>query len=373
MATPIEQVRLLGQSVWYDDISRGTIGSGRLQGLIDLGVSGLTSNPTIFEKAIAGSDDYDDALRSLAEEGRDTSEIYETLAMEDIRAAADLLRPVYERSGGADGYASMEVNPHLAHDTDGTVAEARRLFAALDRPNVLVKVPATPEGVPAVRRLIGEGINVNVTLIFSLAAYRGVRGAYLDGLQTLAGARGPVDRVASVASFFVSRVDTAVDSLLDERIQRGEEALGWLRGKAAIANAKKAYSEFRSAFDGEAFAGLRAKGARVQRPLWASTSVKNPAYSDVLYVDSLIGRDTVNTMPEATLMAFADHGTASESLERDADQAEATLGALEAAGVSMDRVTEKLLADGVKSFSDSFDSLMANVEAKRERLLAPSL
>ena len=369
MMNPVQQVRRLGQSIWYDNIRRGLIKSGELQRLIDLGVSGLTSNPTIFEKAIAGSSDYDDALLELAREGKGAEEVYEHLAMEDIRAVADALRPVYDQTAGSDGYASLEVSPHLAHDTGGTVAEARRLFGALGRANVMIKVPATPEGMPAIRSLIGEGVNVNATLIFSREAYRQVREAYLTGLEDLAAVGGDAGRMASVASFFVSRVDTAVDKLLGEGIAQGREELKGLLGSAAVANAKLAYRDFRDAFGGERFAPLREKGARVQRPLWGSTSTKNPAYSDVLYVESLIGRDTVNTMPEAALTAFLEHGAAAETLEQDVDGAEGIFQAMADAGISMERVTDKLLADGVKAFADSYDQLLANIEEKRRRLL----
>ena len=370
MTDAIQGLQDLGQSVWYDNISRGTIVSGELQRLIALGVSGLTSNPTIFDKAISGSSDYDDALRELAGQGKTTSEIYEALAIEDIRAAADLLRPVYDLTDGADGYASLEVNPHLAHDTESTIAEAKRLFGSLDRPNVMVKVPATPEGIPAVHRLIGEGLNVNVTLTFSLTAYRDVRQAYMAGLEDLDWAGGDVSHIASVASFFVSRVDTAVDALLDERVRAGDEDMEDLLGKAAIANAKLAYRDFNEDFGGDRFAVLRSKGARVQRPLWASTSTKNPNYRDVLYPEALIGPDTVDTMPDATIEAFQDHGRPEITLDRGVAEAETVFESLEAAGISMEQVTAKLLADGVKSFADSFDSLVNNIEEQRGRLLA---
>ena len=370
MTNPIQQLNQLGQSVWYDNIRRAFIKSGELARLIQLGVSGLTSNPTIFEKAIAGSTDYDDALAELAEAGKSLNEIYESLVIEDIRSVADLLSPIYDRTAGADGYASLEVSPHLAHDTEATVAEARRLFAALDRPNVMVKVPGTPEGIPAVRQLIGEGININTTLIFSLDAYRGVREAYVDGLEDMVARSGDVAKVAAVASFFVSRVDTAVDAMLEERISDGRQELKDLLGKAAIANARVAYKDFKDTFGGERFSRLREKGARVQRPLWASTSVKNPAYSDVMYVESLIGADTVNTMPEVTLTAFLKQGRAVEALEQDIEGAEQTLASLEEAGISMEEITSGLLADGVKAFADSFDQLVANIGEKRAELLA---
>ena len=368
----LEEVQRLGQSIWYDNISRDLLASGEIERLIETGITGLTSNPTIFEKAIAGSSAYDDALTSLALEGLDTKDCYERLAMEDIRAAADLLRPAYDRAGGGDGYACLEVSPSLAHNTEATIAEAERLFASLGRPNILIKVPATPEGVPAVRSLIGLGINVNVTLIFSLEAHRQVMEAYISGLEDLSRAGGDVSGVASVASFFVSRVDTAVDSLLAERARQGAAGVDALAGKAAIANAKMAYQSFKTAFGGDRFAALRDRGARVQRPLWASTGTKNPAYSDVLYIDNLIGRDTVNTMPPATLAAFMDHGRVSLTLEEGVTECEQALKALDSAGISMEEVTDKLLADGVKAFADSFDQLLANVEEKKALLLARS-
>ena len=370
MTNSVQQVQSLGQSIWYDNIRRGLIKSGELQRLIDLGVTGLTSNPTIFEKAIAGSTDYDDGLLKLALGGKDPQAVFEALAIEDIRAVADLLRPIHDRTGGADGYASLEVSPRLARDTQRTVAEARRLFAALDRPNVMIKVPATPEGIPVIRVLIGEGINVNVTLIFSLDTYDRVRQAYIGGLEDLAKGGGDVSRIASVASFFVSRVDTAVDSLLEGSVGNGRHELDQLFGKAAVANAKLAYRAFQRTFGGELFSSLRNEGARVQRPLWASIGTKNPAYSDVLYVEELIGADTVNTMPEATLMAFLDHGNAVETITRDVHDAERVIRALGEAGVSIDQVTDKLLADGVRAFADSYEKLLANIEEKSAALRA---
>ena len=297
MAKQLRDTQDQGQSIWYDNVSRGLLTSGEMAELVESGITGLTSNPTIFEKAISGSNDYDEALLALALAGSTATEAFESMAMEDIRAVADLLRPVYDATDGADGFASLEVSPTLAHDTEGTVAEAHRLFAALDRPNVMVKVPGTPEGVPAVERLIGEGVNINVTLLFHRDAYTKVREAYTAGLERFAANGGDLRRVASVASFFVSRVDAAVDGLLEPRVKAGEEELADLLGKAAIANAALAYRDFQETAAAERFAALRAKGARVQRPLWASTGTKNPAYSDVLYIESLIASDTVNTMP----------------------------------------------------------------------------
>jgi len=354
----------LGQSIWFDYIRRSFITSGELQALIDQGVRGVTSNPTIFEKAIAGSTDYDTDLRRLVGDGKSVEEIYEALALDDIAQAADLMRPVYDQTDGADGYVSLEVSPTLANDTGGTVADARRLFAALGRPNVMIKVPATPAGIPAIETLIGEGINVNVTLIFSLDHYQAVAEAYIAGLEKLVAAGGDPARVASVASFFVSRVDTAVDRALDE-IGEGD-----FQGKVAIANAKVAYAHFREAFGGPRWEKLATQGARVQRPLWASTGTKNPHYPDTLYVDSLIGPHTVNTVPPATLRAFLDHGAVAATLETGVEEARSDLARLAELGVDLEAITQKLQDDGVASFAKSFESLMASIAEKRDRLLA---
>ena len=364
----LQALRQLGQSVWYDNMYRSLIGSGELQRLIDSGVTGLTSNPTIFEKAVSSGDDYDDSLIAYAKAGLTPEEAFEAIAIEDIQAAAGLLRPVYEETGGADGFASLEVNPHLAHDTEGTIAAAERLFSALGRPNAMIKVPATPEGIPAIRHLIGQGININVTLIFSLEMYTQVRDAYVAGLEDRVRVGGDPSAVSSVASFFVSRVDTAVDGLLEN----GGGSVRHLLGKAAVANARVAYQDFKETFATSRFQALSERGARVQRPLWASTSTKNPEYSDVMYVETLIGPDTVNTMPDATLAAFLEHGTARHSIEDDVHEARETLMSLESAGISMDEVTTQLMHDGVKAFADSFDQLIENISAKRERLLATS-
>ncbi|MEE8472661.1 MAG: bifunctional transaldolase/phosoglucose isomerase [Dehalococcoidia bacterium] len=370
MTNPIQETHRLGQAMWIDYIRRGLLKSGEFQRFLDQGISGVTSNPTIFEKAIVGSSDYDEALQ--ARTGVSAGEAYEALAIEDIRTAADLLRPIYDRSGGEHGYASLEVNPQLAYDTEGTIEEGRRLFAALGRPNVMIKVPATPQGIPVIRRLIGEGINVNVTLIFSLAVYREVREAYIAGLEDLAGLGKNTSGAppASVASFFLSRVDTAVDALLEENRHGGGDAYEnkALAGRAAVSSARLAYRDFREDFSRERFAALRAKGARVQRPLWASTGTKNPAYSDLLYVESLIGPDTVNTLPMATINAFLEHGRAGANLEKDLPEAEKTMASLAAAGISLEQVTARLLDEGVKSFTDSFEKLLAGIEEKRAAL-----
>ena len=370
MVTPIQSLRDMGQSVWYDDISRAMIQSGGLRELIDAGVTGLTSNPTIFHKAITESSDYDDELMSLAEAGKSTNEIFETMAIADIRDAADLLRPVFDATGGADGFASFEVSPRLAHDTEGTTQEARRLFFDIDRPNIMIKVPATPEGIPAIETLIGEGINVNVTLIFSLEAHRQVVDAYISGLERLEERGGDLSKVSSVASFFVSRVDTAVDNLLDGLIADGRNDLKPLLGRAAVANAHLAYRTFAREFGTPRFAYLRRKGARVQRPLWASTSVKNSAYDDLLYVTSLMARDTVNTMPRATIDTLMERGIdASHVIDGAAGEtAERVQAGLRNAGIDMDDVTSVLLADGVKAFADSYDMLMRDIKAASSKL-----
>ena len=367
MRPAIEKLREIGQSVWYDNVSRGMIESGELQSLIDIGVTGLTSNPTIFHKAIAESSDYDASLTALVRAGKSPAEVFEAIGIADIQSAADLLRPIFDDTHGSDGYASFEVNPHLAHDTEGTVEEARRLFAALDRPNVMIKVPATPEGIPAIQALIGDGVNVNVTLTFSLHAYRQVRDAYIAGVEDLDRSGMDVGRVASVASFFVSRVDTAIDNLLDEfRADPG------LQGRAAISNAKLAYRDFKADFESERFRALADKGAQVQRPLWASTSTKNPAYSDLLYVESLVGPNTVNTMPRATIDAVLDHASVSETIEEEVSGAEEFLRSLADVGIDMDGVTDRLLSDGVKAFSDSYDALIEDIHAKSNRLSIPT-
>jgi len=367
----VQEAQRLGQAIWLDYIRRGLLKSGEFQRLIEQGISGVTSNPTIFEKAIVGSNDYDEAILTLAKANKGIGEIYKTLVVEDIRAAADLLRPIYDQTSGLHGYASLEVSPILAHDTDGTIKEAKRLFASLGRSNVMIKVPATPEGIPATRSLISEGININVTLIFSLDVYRQVMEAYIAGIEDLVKNGGNISKVASVASFFLSRIDTVVDVMLEERIWHGQGQLRGLLGKAAIANAKLAYNAFRNTFDSERFAALRAKGARVQRPLWASTGTKNPAYSDVMYVEPLIGSDTINTMPPVTMNAFLDHGRAVTTLGMDSSEAERALADLAQTGISIESVTAELLADGVKAFAESFEKLIAGIEEKKARLLVP--
>ncbi len=366
----------LGQSVWYDNIRRGLITSGELKRLIDEdAVVGVTSNPTIFEKAIAGSSDYDEALRTLVSQGvREPRQIFDALSVEDIRNGADVLRSTYERTNRHDGYISLEVAPDQANDTEATVADARRLFEAVDRPNVMIKIPATQEGLPAIEQMIYEGININVTLIFSLAVYEQVTEAYIRGLERRVADGKPVDQMASVASFFVSRVDTMVDKQLDDKIaatsdSAEQEKLRGLKGKAAIANARLAYEKFEEIFHGERFAALRAKGAQRQRCLWASTSTKNPAYRDVLYVEQLIGPETVDTMPPATIVAFQDHGIAERTLGHY-DEARKDMAALAEAGIDIDQVTKQLELDGVKSFYESYSSLLDSTKQKADKLAA---
>ena len=368
---PLLVLQRLGQSPWHDNIRRDLLTSGALARMIADGeITGLTSNPTIFEQAIAQSDAYDDALARLAAGGLEPAAIFDALAIDDLRAAADLFLPVYERTGGDDGYVSIEVAPDLARDAERTLSEARRLWHAIDRPNLMVKIPATLAGLTAIEAAIADGINVNVTLIFSLERHRQVMDAYLAGLRRRVAAGGDVSHVASVASFFVSRVDVAVDALLDERLAHGwhdPPALRALRGRAAIANAKLAYAAFHEAFSEEAFGALAARGARVQRPLWASTSVKDPAYPDLLYVEALIGPDTVDTMPPATLAAYRDHGAPEVRIDRDLDDARAALAGLRQAGIDLDAVLERLEAEGVASFMASYEALL---DVVRERAAA---
>jgi transaldolase len=342
--------------------------SGELNRLIDLGIVGVTSNPTIFMKAITGGTDYDALFGKLLAEGRELMGIYEGLALPDIAEAADVLRPVYEKTNGLDGYVSLEVNPKLAYDTAGTIAEARRLFSRLKRPNVLIKVPATEEGLPAIETLIGEGVNVNVTLIFGIDIYEGVMRAYVEGLRRLDAVAGELSRVASVASFFVSRVDTLVDKRLEEKRAAGAD-VHHLRGKAAIANAKLAYARFEEFFNSsDEFAALAAKGARVQRPLWASTSTKNPAYPDTKYVDGLVGPQTVNTLPPDTIEATLDHGATENVIRDHLDDERRVIEQLGEVGIAIKDVTDKLRVDGVAAFVKSFDEILENLTEKQSQL-----
>ena len=368
---PLLELKRLGQSVWLDNIRRGHILSGGLQRLVDEdGISGETSNPAIFEKAIAGnSADYAGAMQKLVGAGKSAFEIYDALSIEDVRLACGVFRPVYDETGGADGFVSIEVAPSLAHDTAGTIAEAKRLFQAVHCPNVMVKIPGTPAGVPAVEECLYAGLNINITLLFSIQAYEAVAWAYIRALERRAAEGRPIDRIASVASFFVSRIDTLADALLAGKMNAASDPalkakLAALRGKAAIANAKMAYALFRRIFDAPRFHALKEKGARVQRPLWASTSTKNPSYPDTLYVDTLIGHDTVNTLPPETIDAFRDHGKPRVTIEDDVDGARRVFEDLESVGVSMKAVTQQVLDEGVAKFSQAFDQLLASIEKK---------
>ncbi|MGA9770525.1 MAG: transaldolase [Blastocatellia bacterium] len=368
---PLVELTRLGQSVWYDNIERKLITSGELKRLVDEdALGGVTSNPAIFEKAISGSDLYADQLAELAGQGKSAVEIYEALAIRDVQTAADVLATVYEKSGGTDGFVSLECSPLLANDTARTIEEARRLWNELSRKNVMIKIPGTPEGMAAIEQCIQEGININITLLFSLEAYEQTMEAYIRGLERRAAEGKPVNNISSVASFFVSRIDTAIDKQLDARIKQAtsdeEKAkLESLLGRTAIANAKMAYQRYREVFHGERFRELKAKGAQVQRPLWASTSTKNPAYKDVYYVEALIGSETVDTLPPATLTAFRDHGVARITIEDGLDQERARLQSLEEIGISLDEVTAQVLADGVRLFVEPFDKLIAAIESRR--------
>ncbi len=359
MSESIKKLTALGQSLWYDNIQRKILENGEFKAMIERGdIRGVTSNPTIFNNAIAKTNDYDSALTPLAWAGWDAEKIFWQLAIEDIKAACDAFQPLYEESNGGDGFVSLEVSPYLAHETEATAAQAQQLWARVARKNLMVKIPATKAGIPAIRKAIAAGVNINVTLIFSLARYAEVMDAYLSGLEDRAAAGHPIDHIASVASFFVSRVDSKIDPKLPD----GSD----LKGKAAIANAKLAYDQYQQTFAGGRWEKLKYKGARVQRPLWASTGTKNPAYSDTLYVDNLIGPETVNTVPPATLDAFKDHGTAAMTLVRGLAESQAAIDQLEAAGISMDVVTQELEDEGVKAFADAFTQLLATIDERRK-------
>ena len=366
---PITKLHSLGQSIWYDNIERRLLTGGELAAMIERGdIRGITSNPSIFNNAISKSSDYDDALIPLAQQGLSKEEIYEALAIEDIRAACDLFRPLYNATDGGDGYVSLEVSPYLANDTETTRAEAARLWELVDRPNLMVKIPATRAGLPAVAQSIAAGINVNVTLIFSIARYIEVMDAYLSGLEQRLNAGQPIDHLASVASFFVSRIDTNIDSRLQAIVDAGGESAeraAALQGKIAVASAKLAYARHKDIFGGDRWERLNTRGARIQRPLWASTSTKNPAYPDTKYVDELIGPDTVNTIPPKTLIAFGAHGSAELTLAAGVDAARAAIDELAALGISITEITQELEDQGVKSFADAFTALLESVEKRR--------
>ncbi len=367
---PLIELTQLGQSVWNDNIERKLVTSGELKRLVDEdGLSGVTSNPAIFEKAIVSSDLYADQLRELAEKSKSPQEIYEALAIQDIQMAADVLASVYERTGGTDGFVSLECSPLLANDTQGTIEETRRLWQLVDRKNVMIKIPGTPEGIPAIEQGIYEGININITLLFSLHAYDQTMEAYIRGLERRVAENKPIDNISSVASFFVSRIDSAVDKELERRISQTTDdqektKLKSLLGRIAIANAKMAYQRYKKVFYGQRFAELKEKGAQVQRPLWASTSTKNPVYPDVYYVEALIGPETVDTLPPATIIAFRDHGRARVTIEGNLDEERALLTRLEEVGISLDQVTAHVLADGVRLFVEPFEKLLKTIESR---------
>jgi transaldolase/transaldolase/glucose-6-phosphate isomerase len=372
---PLRELNAVGQSVWQDNIRRGELLSGALKKLIDEdGLSGTTSNPTIFEKAIEGSKDYDEAITQLGQSGKGASEIFDALAIEDIQHACDLFRPTYDATEGRDGFVSIEVSPTLAHDTAGTIAEARRLWKEVNRPNVMIKIPGTKDGLPAIEQTLSEGLNINVTLLFAVEMYEQVANRYVAALEKRAKEGKPINRVASVASFFVSRIDTLIDQQLDSKLAAAsspsEKAkLEGLKGKTAIANAKVAYRKFKEVFGSAQYNALAGKGARVQRVLWASTSTKNPKYRDVIYIETLIGPDTVNTMPPATITAFRDHGQVRLTLEEDFEGARRELAELGQVGIDLRAATQKLEDDGVKSFANDFAKLLSVVEEKRKHVL----
>ncbi len=374
MTNPVLQLKAQGQSVWYDNIDRSQLVSGQFKRLLDEdGVVGVTANPTIFQKSISHGNAYDEQLNQLISQGKSTNEIYEALVIKDIRTVADILRPIYDRTSGQDGFVSLEVSPDLAHNTEGTISEVRRFWKMVDRPNLMIKIPATPEGIPAVRQALSEGINVNITLIFAIEAYRDVTDAFLSALEERNAEGKDISHIASVASFFVSRVDTLVDKMLEDKIKASNDSaeqqkLKALEGKAAIANARLVYQDFKRIFSTPRFESLKHAGAHVQRPLWASTSTKNPAYRDVLYAEELIGPDTVDTMPLETIENFRDHGRVRLSVEDNIPQAKAELAALEEVGIHYHAVTQQLLDEGVQKFADSFHELFAGIEGKKKAI-----
>jgi transaldolase len=371
---PLKQLGTLGQSIWLDYIRRDLIAGGELRRMIEEdGLRGMTSNPSIFEKAIVESHDYDEDIRAMAVEGKSAKAIYEALSQRDVQSAADAFRPLYDRTDGKDGYVSLEVNPHLAHDAHGTMKEARRLWAALNRPNVFIKVPATAEGLPVIQKLISEGINVNVTLLFGLPRYRQVAEAYIAGLEARLAQGKPVNHVASVASFFVSRIDMLVDPLLESIVKEDiveSEGARQTKGQVAVASAKVAYQIYKEIFGSDRFKKLAGQGARVQRLLWASTGAKNPEYSDIVYVEELIGPDTVNTAPLKTLDAYRDHGDPEARLEQDVEKSYWVLEQLPILGINIDEVTRQLEDEGVEKFNKPFDKLMETLAQRAPQHLA---
>ena len=374
MANPLLQLKALGQSVWYDNIDRSQLVSGQFKRLLDEdGICGVTANPTIFEKSISSGHAYDEQINQLIREGKSTNEIYEALIIQDIRTVADILRPIYDSANRQDGLVSLEVSPDLAHDTEGTLSEVRRFWKMVDRPNLMIKIPGTPEGIPAVLQALTEGINVNITLIFSISTYRQVAEAFISALEARRTAGEDISHMASVASFFVSRVDTLVDKLLEDKVKATsntseQQHLKSLEGKAAIANARLVYQDFKKIFNTPRFAALKQSGAYVQRPLWASTSTKNPAYRDVLYAEELIGPDTVDTMPLETIENFRDHGRVRLSIEDNLEEAHQVFDALEKVGIHYDQVTKQLQDEGVQKFADSFHTLFEGIAEKRKAI-----
>ena len=368
---PLKKLQTFGQSVYMDEIRRGMMSDGYLQTLIDRdGLRGVTSNPAIFQKAIADSNDYDDAIAQAAKQGHSTDKIYEDIVIQDIQDAADLFRPMYDESDGKYGYVSLEVSPKLANDTEGTLKEARHLWQRLDRPNVFIKVPGTKEGLPAITTLISEGINVNVTLLFGLERYRDVAWAYVEGLEQRANAGHDIKRVASVASFFLSRIDVMLDPMFDDiaaQDSSNAELAKSLKGTVAVANAKLAYQIYKDVFGSDRYKALETKGARVQRLLWASTSTKDPSYKDTMYVEPLIGAETVNTMPTNTLDAYRDHGEPANTIENNVQEAQATLDNVKKLGINMDDITQKLEDEGVEKFIKPFESLMQTLDDARTK------
>lgn len=373
-SNPLVELHKYGQSVWLDQISRSLLTTGKLKRLIgDDGLRGMTSNPTIFQKAIGNGDDYAEAIKQLVDSGGTVSDVYEAVIVKDIGSAADIFRPLYDSLDGADGFVSLEVSPLLANDTQATIKEAKSLWSRLNRPNVMIKVPATPAGLPAIEELIASGLSINVTLIFAVEVYEQVAESYIRGLERRVAAGQPVHRIASVASFFVSRIDTAVDRQLEKLVGEANhtartQKIRSLMGKAAIANAKLAYESFQKIFSGQRWDILKQKGAEVQRPLWASTSTKNPQYRDTLYVEELIGPDTVNTLPMKTLEDFRDHGEAQPTLQSGVSDAHRVFAELREVGVDMDAVTRKLTDDGVASFAESFSGLIEVIKGRTEEL-----
>jgi transaldolase len=376
MTNPLLQLKAQGQSVWYDTVDRAQLDNGLFKRLVDEdGIVGVTSNPTIFQKSISHGDAYDEQITQLIREGKNTNEIYEALVLRDIRTVADMMLPIYERANRQDGFVSLEVSPDLARETEASLAEARRFWKMVDRPNLMIKIPATPEGLPAIRQALTEGININITLIFSIDDYRKVTDAYISALEERNAEGKDISHIASVASFFVSRVDTLVDQLLENKIKAASDSaeqqkLKSLEGKAAIANARLVYQDFKRIFHSPRFESLKHNGAHVQRPLWASTSTKNPAYRDVLYAEELIGPDTVDTMPLETIENFRDHGKVRHSVEDNIQQARDELAELEKIGIHYDQVTKQLQDEGVQKFADSFHELFKGIEGKKQNIQA---